>query len=536
MANLGVPVGNTWVYREHRFRGMGHIATRRQFTWNLFSGWLSLAVEVVVAFVLTPYIIVKLGAAVYGVWSLMISVIGYLGLIDIGIRGSVGRYINHYLALKDRAALNEVVGTSTLLLSGLSLMAGLAALVVADNFTTIFPKTPVQLVDDIRYALPLLVIGLWLSFMSSILANLLAAKEALYLTNGYGLLTLLFRSLAIYAVLDAGQGIRAMVLVTLATSLLGLILSLWSVRRVYGSEMPRFLLFSTDRLKEMWRFGVASFVARTSSTVANDSAPIIGMWILGPEAVAIYSVALTLTQNARRVLDQAGAAIYSSVMRAGAVRDMAGLRTLYVRFMDVSFAIGSLVFIGLMVFSASFLRLWVGPEYVEGAWVVGILALGYLMSAIASIAPLALASLDRVGTTMRISMAEALACVALTALLPGALGLGLIGMALGSCLPRLVSCCLVYPWLAERTLGAQLWSPMWRGIGRNLLFCTILALIFLAISGFLPGQAGWSWFAVSVSLATAVHLLLAAAVYESLPVVGGITDRLRRMLPRLTRR
>ena len=55
------------------------------------------------AFVLTPYIIIKLGAATYGVWSLMISVIGYLGLVDIGIRGSVGRYINHYLALKELA-------------------------------------------------------------------------------------------------------------------------------------------------------------------------------------------------------------------------------------------------------------------------------------------------------------------------------------------------------------------------------------------------------------------------------------------------
>ena len=113
----------------------------------------------------------------------------------------------------------------------------------------------------------------------------------------------------------------------------------------------------------MWRFGLASFVARTSSTMANDSAPIIGMWILGPEAVAIYSIALTLTQNARRVLDQAGTAIFPSVMKAGAIKDFPGLRSLYLRFMDISFAIGSLVFVGMIVFSGDFLLLWVGPEY-----------------------------------------------------------------------------------------------------------------------------------------------------------------------------
>ena len=280
---------------------MGHIASKTQFVRNLLSGWVSLAAEIVVAFILTPYIIIKLGAATYGIWSLMISVIGYLGLVNIGIRGSVGRYINHYLALKDQRAVSEVVGTSSVLLTLLSIIAGIAAIFLAENFSTIFPKTPVELLGEIRLALPLLAIGLWLSFISSILANLLVAKEALYLINGYSLITLLVRSVAIYFVLDAGQGIYALVLVTLGSSLLSAALTLWSVRRVFSSEMPSFVLFSPTRLQEMWRFGLASFVARTSGTMANDSAPIIGMWILGPEAVAIYSIALTLTQNARRV-------------------------------------------------------------------------------------------------------------------------------------------------------------------------------------------------------------------------------------------
>ena len=166
----------------------------------------------------------------------------------------------------------------------------------------------------------------------------------------------------------------------------------------------------------MWRFGLASFVARTSSTMANDSAPIIGMWILGPEAVAIYSIALTLTQNARRVLDQAGTAIFPSVMKAGAIKDFSGLRSLYLRFMDISFAIGSLVFVGMIVFSGDFLLLWVGPEYSGGTIVVTILAFGYLMSGTCSTGPLSLASLDKINITMKIGLGEAVACV--SSLLP----------------------------------------------------------------------------------------------------------------------
>ena len=158
-------------------------------------------------------------------------------------------------------------------LTGLSVLAGIVAIFLAENFSTIFPKTPPDLIGEIRFALPLLAVGLWLSFISSILGNLLAAKEALYVTNAYSLITLLVRSIAIYLVLEAGHGIDALVLVTLGTSLLGALLTLWSVRRAFASDMPSFIVFSTSRLQEMWRFGLASFVARTSSTMANDSAP-----------------------------------------------------------------------------------------------------------------------------------------------------------------------------------------------------------------------------------------------------------------------
>lgn len=515
---------------------MTHIASRAQFARNVLSGWVSLAIEIVVAFALTPYIIIKLGAVTYGVWSLMISLIGYLGLIDVGIRGSVGRYINHYLALKDHSAVSEVVGTSTIVLTALSIVAGIAAVLLAENFFTVFPKTPPELLGEIRFSLPLLAVGLWLSFISSILGNLLAAREALFLTNGYSLVILVVRSVAIYLVLDAGHGIDALVLVTLGASLLGGLLTLWSVRNMFASEMPSFARFSLSRLQEMWRFGLASFVARTSSTMANDSAPIIGMWILGPEAVAIYSIALTLTQNARRVLDQTSTAIFPSVMKAGAIKDFPGLRALYLRFMDISFAIGALIFVGLTVFSDSFLRLWVGPEYTDGAVVVAILAFGYMMSAICSTGPLSLASLDRIGITMRISLGEAVACVLLTATLPNVFSLGLAGMALGSTLPRLFSSCALYPWLSVRILGNELHHPMLQGIGRNLLLTAAVALVFSFIHVSIGDSVTWSKFTIAVSVATIFHLLLVASQYHDLPVIGVVTDRIRRLWSRKERR
>jgi O-antigen/teichoic acid export membrane protein len=497
------------------------VATRLQFSRNLSSGGLLLVAEVAVALVLTPFIIVKLGAAAYGVWAVMISVIGYMGLIDVGIRGSVGRYVNHYLALQDRRAVSEVVGTANVILTGLAAIAFLAALVLAAFFEQVFAKTPPELLDEVRFSLPLLALGLWLSFVSSVLGNLLAAREATFAINHIMLVMLLLRSAGVVWALHSGHGLDALVVITVSCSAISNGVSLIVTRRVFGAEMPRLLGFSLTRLREMWRFGIASFTARTSATMASDSAPIVGMWVLGPEAVAVYSVAMSLTQYGRRLLDQAGNAIFPSVMKAGAVKDLAALRGLYLRYMNISFAIGSLVFVGLMVFSHSFLGLWVGPAYQSGAVVVAILAFGYLLFAAASTGPLTLAALDRVTLTMKIGVAEALACVVLTAALP-MLGLGIAGMALGATLPRLVTSCLVYPSLMGGVLGADFGIDMRRCLRVNLLICALVAASFAAVWVMLPGHS-WPTLIAAATLVTVLHVAVLGRRYEAFDsVVAGL--------------
>lgn len=281
----------------------------------------------------------------------------------------------------------------------------------------------------------------------------------------------------------------------------------------------------------MWRFGLASFVSRTASTMANDSAPIIGMWVLGPEAVAVYSVALTLTQNARRLQEMANAAVFPSVMRAGAVGDMPGLRRLYLSFMDISFAIGSLVYIALMVFSGSFLTLWVGSQFTVGALAVTVLAIGYLLQSVASTAPLVLQSQERIGITVKIGVGEALACIVLTAVLPGFFGMGLVGMALGSTLPRLASNLVLYPPLAVRVMGNELLADLPRAIGRNLALCLGVWVVFYSLHRFVPGGT-WLTLGSTVAVACGLHLSLMAFCYEGLPVIGSVTDPLRRWVLR----
>src|SRR5262249_27620731 len=62
--------------------------------------------------VLSPYIIRKLGADGYGLWSLLFSLVSYYTLLDFGIRSAIIRYSAHFRATADFSSINEIVNTA----------------------------------------------------------------------------------------------------------------------------------------------------------------------------------------------------------------------------------------------------------------------------------------------------------------------------------------------------------------------------------------------------------------------------------------
>lgn len=89
-----------------------HIAGRDVLARNILANCTVLVADVLVALFLTPFIVSRLGLLNYGVWSLLNSLVGYMGLIDLGIRGSVGRFLNVSLAYEEPDRVREVINAS----------------------------------------------------------------------------------------------------------------------------------------------------------------------------------------------------------------------------------------------------------------------------------------------------------------------------------------------------------------------------------------------------------------------------------------
>src|SRR5580698_11677445 len=76
------------------------------------TSWVAVTANAAVGFLITPYVLHHLGDEAYGLWILTVNCVGYYGLLDIGIRSSILRYVSRHQALEDTESVNEVVATA----------------------------------------------------------------------------------------------------------------------------------------------------------------------------------------------------------------------------------------------------------------------------------------------------------------------------------------------------------------------------------------------------------------------------------------
>src|SRR5262249_49556845 len=67
--------------------------TRRAVVRNAVWNCSGLIISMLVGFFIAPFLIHRLGDSTYGLWIIIGSLTSYFGVLDLGVRGSVGRNV-----------------------------------------------------------------------------------------------------------------------------------------------------------------------------------------------------------------------------------------------------------------------------------------------------------------------------------------------------------------------------------------------------------------------------------------------------------
>ncbi len=481
---------------------------------NLLANWVGYGANMVVLFLLSPYVVHTLGEVRYGIWSLLMVLTGYMGMFDIGVRASSGRYIILYLGREDHQRLGETIRTSFWLFSILGALFLAAGLTIGFGFPHFFPSTPKEYHGLIAFLLPAMAVNVWFSVIGALFSSVLTAHDRFDLARSVDLGVLAIRTVGTIGVLMAGYGLVGLTGVTLACGLAALGANYVLARRVYPRLRVRPLTLVRSRLKELFIYGLWAALATNAYRIIGQTDLVIAGALIGVSSVTVYSVGAMLIYYSDTFLGKISVTFFPPLQRAAAREDEASVRWYYVRQLRLALACGIPMYVGFAVFGRAFIHLWMedpaefpAASVAQAAVVMGVLSAAKFVYLPAMGAEGVLAAKDRVRFVSLTSIVEALTNLGLSIFFVAVLDWGLMGVAAGTLAARLLVRAWVMPWQVLREVRLTFLSflkVILAGMAVAGGFLASSLVIRWAISG-----ASWPLFAVQVGLALVVYAPMA---------------------------
>ena len=449
---------NLVVYDQSTLESGGKSRLRSVFlhpslVMNAASNWAALGVNMVIGFFLTPIIIHYIGKSDYGIWTLVASIVGYYGILGLGVSSAITPYTARYIGQKDWQALNELVNTALTFFMSIGLIALIASFALAAPLASFF-NIPPDRFASFQHTMWLVGFAAAVGFPQNVFVSVIWGYENYVASNCVSIAAALIRTgLTVWLLLE-GFGLLGVALALAVSDTLSLGAIVILCRTVDKHVQVRFFSVSRQMLRILLLYGSTAFIIVISEMLRFqiDSA-VIGKFV-GIEAVAVYAIAAVLmryfhrgVRDALKVLKPRFAVLYGS----GRKEELQ--QTLF----RSTIVASALAFGGaalLIVFGRHLIHLWVGTKFTDAAPVLYVLvgALAFEMAQNPGIN--VLYAVDRIRILAGLWLVEAIFNVSLSLLLVGPFGI--IGVALGTAIPCVISKLLVLPYLVTRVASVPI--------------------------------------------------------------------------------
>ena len=343
----------------------------RKLLLNSFSGTAAYAVSIVVAFIMSPVYIRALGNRDYGLWELVMSVIGYMGLLDLGIGGSLVRFVSVADGRRDKNDLQRTISTAFVFFVCVGAVAVVSFFILSFH-PGFIAGSEEDAIESIGIVFMLLGINAGMLFPLQVFVATLMGMQRHYYINTVRTMLLITRAgLAYYLLLRyQGHGLIIMALLEPMFTVMQFVLLAGAV--YLDKNIPKMVpsAVSRSKAKEMIIFGVKSVTMLVASRLQNQSVPLIITHVMGLGQIVYFILPNRLVGYAKDVSQAIG---FPLTPYFGAAIGKGDHGELVKSWLNTTLAlqIVSLAMpIVLFFYGETFLGLWIGQEYASAGRVV----------------------------------------------------------------------------------------------------------------------------------------------------------------------
>jgi len=429
--------------------------------------WVALSLSVLVSFFLSPFVIHKLGNIAYGVWTLAGSLISYMGLLDLGLRGAITRFVSRYHSAGRHSEASQAVSTALWFRLGVGFIVIVISVVLSQVASSIF-RIPSTLVTAAQWAIIATGMSLAVTLTGGLFAGVLAGLHRFDQLSGTTIGQVLLRTSGVVYLLQSGHGIVALAIWEFTTVLIGNSFLFALCFRQY--PQLHISLHSPDRetMRSLWSYSFYAFIINLCIQIVYYTDNLVVGKFVSVEAVTFFAVGGGLIEYLRQLVSSLTTTFTPLASSFDSQGRQDQLQQLLIQGTRIALILALPVEAALMFRGPSFIGLWIGQQYVGiSGKVLQILLLAQVF-AIANYTSAGVAyGLNKHRPVARWAAGEAIANLALSILLVRRIGI--LGAAWGTVIPSLLINLLLWPKYACQIASVPLRHYLWQAWCRPAL-------------------------------------------------------------------
>lgn len=439
----------------------------------------------VIVFFLTPFLITKLGSHNYGIYVIVMSVTGFMSVLNFGMGEATLRFLAYYHERNDILDLNRIITSSFVIYLLVGGIGCIILLIFANGIASLFKMSPTEtaLAKDM---LKLMGIIFFFDCLSATFNAIPAALQRYDLKTKITIFQSIIQVTGTVILLLSGYGIYALVVLTLFVTLFIQLIYLFVARRLLPGIALRFNNLKMG-MREVFNYSFYSMLSNIMGIIwANADRLLLGAFI-GPNAVSFLSVPQQMVFRGNMLISGACAVL---LPRFSTMQIDDKLKQLFLTSAFIMLNASIALFVPMTVLVKDFLGLWITADFAANSFFIAqLISASFIISGPYFPLQMLLGAINRPQWVTMIGLSNAIVSLSLNIILIPKIGLAGAGYSfLATCLTGLIFTILTWKYLLLnnniKAMYRPLFIPMLLAVV-SLFLCNTLHVYLNLSSGWL---------------------------------------------------
>lgn len=325
---------------------------------------LSIVLSSLIQILYTPMYMKYLGTSDYGINSLVQSIMGYVGMLNLGLGSAIVRYTVRYRSegkIEEEKSLNGMFLTIFFVIMGMSILIGVYLYFI---IPTLFIEkfTSNELIKTQKVFI-IMMISTALSFPISVFSTNIVSRQKFIYQKGLSFLKMVTTPIVGAFLMIKGFGLLAVVTSIVILNLIAYIFDIFYAFKL-GMRV-KFKDFDINILKDISKYSFYIFLNIIIDKIYWETDRIIIGKYIGTSAIAIYSVASIFNQVYRNLSTAISGVLFPKINILVVENRLKELSNLFIKVGRIQYILLGLISSGFIVFGKEFIYLWLGEGYSE---------------------------------------------------------------------------------------------------------------------------------------------------------------------------